>query len=451
MLRKIEKLNIATNEPELCGLKILFYIYAFLILASFIMPQYFGVHIGYDITCTRFANILIVTYFFLNPKIFTHFIYTIFRCEIMIPLTLYLFVSFYTMILRTNINAFFLVFLEILSLFLLIYGIRYVVGYKRAIRWSIFCAYFFSFYGLIEYIYGKSIFHQLLSTMPNAVSNGYRSGHYRIMGPCGHSLAYGLLLVIFIAFACLDVERNEVYLFKRPMLIILLLANVFLTGSRSTLGIAVAEAGVILLFSNRRNAKKTLLMLGVVFVCFGLLLLLTYNTKMGQYSMGQIMSVIDQVFGTSYAANYGVDMTTLENSVNYRKALPYIFTLDWLSPLVGRGTEFGGAEVNGVFIHSIDSYYVQQYIKYAYPGLVAYILFMLTMLWVLLKQLIKGKSAIVKITLIGAFFYFLNLWWVDALQTLKFVYILIAIFYAYYLEEKDSKRQVKYQIEQPRE
>ncbi len=434
------KKDISNKEPELRNLKVLYFLFAFLILTSYIMPQYFGIHIGYDITCTRFANMVILLYMVLNPKVMTHFLKTSFRCEIFYPLMMYLFVSFYTMLYRADINAFFLIFLELLTLFMIIYGIRYVVGYKRVLRWSVNCAYFFSVYGLIEYVYGKSIFLQFLATVPTPVKNLYRSGHYRIMGPCGHSLGYGLLLIIFIALACLDVERNELYLFRRPVLIMLLLVNVFLTGSRSTLGIAVIEAAVIFLFSNRKNVKKTLLMLGVTIVAVGVFLLLFGGTGMGRYVLGQIMSVVDHALGTNYAANFGVDTTTLENSTLYREALPYIFTLDWLNPLVGRGTKFSGAEVHGVYMHSCDNYYVSQYIKYAYPGLISYVLFMLVSLVVLIRQIYTKSSAIAKTVLIGGVFYFINLWWVDSLQTTKFLYILIAIFYAYYLEDKDGLR-----------
>ncbi len=441
VMEKKEKQNIVTLQtPELKNLKVLYFIYAFLIFVAFIMPQYFGVHIGFDITTTRLANILIILYMIFSPKILTHFWKTTIRCEIFLPLGMYLFVGGYTMVLRTDINAFFMIFMEILTLFMLIYGIRYIVGYKRAIKWSIYCAYFLSCYGLVEYLCGESLFLKFLSTVPNTVSNYYRSGHYRIMGPCGHSLGYGLLLILFIALACIDLEKNELFLFKRPVLMVLLYVNVFLTGSRSTLGIAVVEAVVILLFGTRKNIKKSLLILCVFIVLMAVFLLLFYKTDIGQYLLGQIASVIDQVFGTNYAAGFGVETDRLEDSSYYRAALPYIFTLDWLNPIIGRGTNFGGAEVNGVFIHSIDNYYVAQYIKYAYPGMISYVLFMLVFAYVLLKDMIRSKSAVSKAVFIGAVFYFLNLWWVDALQTLKFMYILIAIFYASYLEKKDVRR-----------
>lgn len=435
---------IQENEPELKNLKLLFGIYSFFFISSIVMPQYFGLDVGYDITCARFSNILFVLYMIFSPKIMRHFIQTTLRCEIVYPLCLYLFVAGYTMVLRADVNAFFLVFLEILSLFMMIYGIRYVIGYHRAIKWVIGCSYFLGIYGLVEFVYGKSIFLQFLATVPTAVSNEYRSGQYRIMGPCGHSLGYGLVLLLLIAIACIDLERNEFYLFKRPILLGLLFVNVFLTGSRSTLGIAVLEMFLILVLSNYRNLKKSLFYLIFAIVGFTFIVLLIYKTELGQYVMGQIASVIDQVFDTDFASRFGVEVERLEASSAYREVLPKIFTLDWLNPIVGRGRNFSGAEIDGVFIKSVDSYYVVQYIKYAYPGLITYILFMIVMAKVLICNLLSKEnkvSVVTKAVFIGSVLYFMNLWWVDALQTLKYVYILIAIFYAVYLGNKEELRQ----------
>lgn len=445
LYRKQEQAIITSNEPELRRMKVLFGIFAFFIIASIIMPQYFGLDIGYDITCARFSNILFVFYMIASPYILSHFVKTTLRCEVFYPLCLYLFVAGYTMVFRGDINAFFLVFFEAFLLFMMIYGVRYVIGYQRAIRWINGCAYFLGIYGLIEFVYGRSLFLQFLATLPTNVADRYRSGHYRIMGPCGHPLGYGLVLLLFIAIACIDLEKNEVYLFKRPVLLVLLYANVFLTGSRSTLGIAFLEMAVILLFSGGRNIKKSLFyLIGGGFVG-GLLLLVFYDTGIGRYLMGQITSVVDQFLGTNFAANFGIDTVTLENSSAYRDMLPKIFSLDWLNPVLGRGSVFNGAEIDGVYIYSIDNYYIVQYIKYAYPGLIAYILFMITWFVILFKNLLQKNnkiSSVTKTVLIGSLFYFINLWWVDTLQTLKYMYIVVAIFYAAYLEEKDLKSQV---------
>ncbi len=438
---------VETNGPELKNLKLLYGLYTFFVFGTIIMPQYFGVHIGYDITCARFSIILFVLYMIASPWIFTHFVKTTLRCEIFYPLCLYLIVAGYTMVFRGDVNSFFLVFLEVFLLFMAIYGIRYVVGVKRAIKWITGCSYFFGVYGIIEFLYGKSIFLKFLATMETPVKNSYRSGHYRIMGPCGHSLGYGMVLILLIALACIDLEKNEIYLFKRPVLLVLLYINVFLTGSRSSLGIAALELVVLLVFSNKRNIKKSLFYLIIVGMGAGVVLLLLSNTGIGRYLLGQIASVIDQVFDTNLAANFGIDTVTLNNSEAYRKVLPKIFTLDWLNPLIGRGRDFGGAQIDGVYIHSIDNYYVAQYIKYAYPGMISYILFMIVLLVVLIRSLLRkgsNTSVVTKAVLVGCACYFLNLWWVDALQTLKYVYIVIAVFYAALLETRDgSERQLE--------
>lgn len=439
--RKAEMLY--AENIELKNLKVLYFLFAFLIIALIVMPQYFGIHIKVDFTCTRFANIFILIYMCLNPKIITLFWKTILRCEVSIPLALYVFVAFYTGILRGDINAFFLVFIEVLTFFMMVYGIRYVVGVKKTIRWILGCAYFLSVYGFIEYVYGKSIFLKLLATMPTNVNNGYRSGHYRIMGPCGHSIAYGLLLILFIAVACYDYEKDKIYLFRRPLLLLMLMGNVFLTGSRSTLGVVGFELLLLFILSGKTNIKKSLLLIVGFFVIGGVLLIPLRNTGIGRYILGQVMSVIDQVFGTSYASAYGVDVQTLSNSTEYRKALPYIFTLDWLNPLLGRGNKFSGAEVHGVYIHSIDHYYVAQYIKYAYPGLFFFVSYMVVAAVTLIRDIVKHHSGLAKIVLVALSMYFLNLWWVDALQTLKFSYLYLAIFYAAKINRRDNEKRMK--------
>lgn len=432
---------VLSYTPQLNRLKAFFLLNMFLLVTDYIMPQYFGIDIGYDMTCTRIAIVLIIGYMFVNPRLFTHFCKMLLECKLTIPFVLYLMVAGYTMVLRADINAFFLVFLEILTMFILIYVIRYSIGVKIAIKWAIYSGYFFGVLGLIDYVLGQSLMLKFLRTVPTPVMNVYRSGQYRIMGPCGHPLGYGLYMILLLPMACIDFEKKEVFLFKRPLLLALLLINVFLTGSRSTLGIVILECFLIFLFSNRKNVKKTLICILIAIVFLVLFLMIFYKTKIGQYAMMQIASVIDQIFGTEYAVLFGAETTRLEDSEEYRKRLPLIFTLDWLNPLVGRGVSRGfGVEIDGYYIHSIDNYYVSQYIKYAYPGLVSYVVIILATVGTMLSGIVKHKSNIIKMAFVGTVCYFINLWWVDALQTLKYEYIIIAIFYATYmiLEEKNE-------------
>lgn len=448
--------NGILDKPELRGLKVLFAINMFLLITDFLMPQYFGIDLGFDITCTRFANVLLVAYSLYQINVFNLFSQSFLRCFISIPLTLYLFVAMYTTVLRTEVNAFMLPFLEILTLFMLIVAIRYVIGVRKALKIVIFCAYFLSIYGFIEFAAGESLYLKFLRTLPSAVVNVVRSGYYRIMGPCGHALGYGLLLIIFVAVACVDYDNDGVFLFKRPLLLVMLIANVFLTGSRSSQGIMILEIFLIVLFSGRNERSKSFLYLFFFISGFTLFLIITYKTPIGKYIMLQITSLIDQFFDTEFSVKYGAELSRLKDSENYREFLPYIFKLEWLNPLVGRGAKSGfSAEIvnkNGdtAFIHSIDNYYVSQYIKYAYPGLVSYALFILSAGITMIYQTIKYKSGIMKALTIGFCCYFINLWWVDALQTLKFVYVVVALFFAIYFVYRDvniDKTPIIYSID----
>ncbi|MBQ6024346.1 MAG: hypothetical protein IJL20_01930 [Lachnospiraceae bacterium] len=420
----------------------------FLLITLIVMPQYFGVHIGYDITCSRFANILLTLYAILQYKVLNLFIKCFLNASVTVPLMLYLFVAFYTMVLRANINAFMLVFLEILTLYMLIFAIRYVIGIRRALKIIIGCAYFLSVYGFVEFMAGHSLMLQFLSTVPNAVSNCYRSGFYRIMGPCGHPLGYGLLLILLIAIACYDYDREAIYLYRRPVLLFMLLGNVFLTGSRSSQGVALIEVLVILIMSRGVNKRKTIAYTLIIISAFSAFLAMSFKTRIGNYLLMQITTLIDHVLGTEISVNFGADITTLRNSEGYREFLPLIFQLDWLNPLVGRGVqgtfgaEFPTEDGGIVYIHSIDNYYVLQYIKYAYPGLVSYVIFIFTGIITMFRKLFLNKSGLTKILLVGFACYFINLWWVDSLQTLKFVYIFLALFFAEMFWQKDKKKAI---------
>jgi len=433
-------------EPELRKLKGLYYVNLFLIVTLFLMPQYFGIHIGYDITCSRFANILLIIYILFNLKVVLAFIDNAFRCAVTLPLFAYLFVACYTMIFRADINAFMMVFLEILTFYMLLFGIRYVIGVIRSIKIILFCAYFLGFYGILEYLVGHSLYLQFLSTVPNTVANVYRSGHYRIMGPCGHPLGFGLLLLLFLAIACYDIDRDEIYLFKRPVLLIVLFFDIFFTGSRSTLGLAVIELAAILLFSGVKNIKKSLTVLLVLGIFACLFLFINRNNGLGRYLMMQIASVIDTALGTRYSELFGSEIGRLDSSEEYRRFLPQIFGLDWLNPFLGRGVKRGfGAEFIGedgvlVYIQSVDNFYVAQYIKYAYPGLITYVVFVATSLINLFKNGFRYRCALFTLIAITLSIYFVNLWWVDALQTLKFVYIYLALAFGAIIQLKKISR-----------
>lgn len=421
------------EQVELKSAKLLYVLMSVLLITDWVMPQYFGIHIGFDFTCTRIMNMVLLVYFLLNRKAGNHFIKSMLDVQMTPYMALYMLVMVYTTILRVNVNTFFLNFLDILTFYMVYYGIRYVIGIRKAIRWTVKIAWFLGIYGIVEYVLGYSLMFRFLQTVPNEAKILYRSGQYRIMGPCVHSIAYGMMLLLLIAVICIDVERDELYLFQHPVLYVLLMLNIFLTGSRGPLGLAVVESMLIFLCSSRQRKKKTFLILVVLLMAGIMIMLALLNTSIGQYIMMQITSVLDEVLGTTLSAKYGADVTLLNQSSSYRELLPRIFTVEWLNPLVGRGANASvGFEFDGAYVQSIDNFYVALYIRYAYPGLITYVLFFITTLFFMLKTGIRMHSGVCMSLAIGFFVYIVGLWWVDYLQTTKYMYILIAIYAAYY-------------------
>ena len=87
--------------------------------------------------------------------------------------------------------------------------------------------------------------------------------------------------------------------------------------------------------------------------------------------------------------------------------------------------------VDGFYIESIDNFYVALFIRYAYPGMITYILIIIRALISLVRTIFYAHSGTCKVLLCSLLCYFINLWWLDTLQTIKYAYIVIALFYIY--------------------
>jgi hypothetical protein len=249
------------------------------------------------------------------------------------------------------------------------------------------------------------------------------------MGPSSHSLGYGLILVTMVPILCYDIEKEEINILKHKLLLLMTAANIFFTGSRSTLSVFILEL-IILAFLSTKTNKKRLILIGSLFItAFTITLILLQHTSIAQYILLQITSVLDELMGTTYSVRYGADLNALGSSSNYRNQLIYIFKVDWLNPMLGIGRERSfSCEINGSYIRSVDSFYIAEFIRYAYPGMIFYIAYLLYFLLRMLKNSIKQKSQISRMLLTGSLCYCINLLWLDSLQTLKYLYVLFAIF-----------------------
>lgn len=396
----------------------------------YVLPQYFGLpFLLFDFTVLRIM--LIIMFLFIlgirqKQKEFMRLIIQAPYSKVLLP---YIFVLIYTTVLRADVNAFLNPAVELISFYLLVYIIKYCFGIKKTFLYILIFTYFLTSLGLVEYVLQKSPFSYLV-TIAGTYSGQYmRSGYYRIMGPANHSLGYGLMLITMIPIVCYDTEKNEIDIFRHKLLFIMVVVNVLLTGSRSTISVFLLELVMLVLLSTRTNKKKVILIGGPFIIIFAAFLIVFRHSAFAKYILLEITVIIDELMGTSYSLRYGADLKSLNDSSDYRDQLIYIFRVDWLNPLLGMGrnTSFS-SEINGIYIRSVDSFYIAEFLRYAYPGMICYIVFLLYFLIRMLINSIKKRSQISRILFTGSLCYCINILWLDSLQTLKYLYILFAIF-----------------------
>ena len=420
------------------------------LITYYILPQYFGIRLpGFDLTAQRML-ITILCLFILSKesrkKVFREGIRS---CKLWPLMAVYLGICFYTAVFRFHVGTLLYPLIELLGAFLVIYVLREYLGsdgflvlFRRMLL--VLCL-----LGIVEAVMRKTPF-AYLETIKGLYTGGMiRSGSYRIMGPANHSLAYGLILISGLPLLCIDEREHSFTLFKHLPLILLVLVNVFLTGSRSTLAVMGLELLLLTVLAPGAQRKKLLFTV----VPAGLLILLAAilfpDSPPGHYILMQLCTVMDELLGTSYAVCYGVDSTSLANSASYRDALLDIFTVNWLNPWLGQGSgyHFSWYIPGGATIRSIDNFYVANYIRYGYPGLAVYSLLILQAVGEMLGSGIRRKDRTMLCMALAVCGYFLNLWWMDTLQTIKYAYLPIALFQVSSVEIRENKSDLQHKAE----
>lgn len=404
------------------------------LITYYILPQYFGIRLpGFDLTAQRLL-ITILTLFILSKesrkKVFWEGVR---NCKWWPLMAVFLGICFYTAVLRTHIGTFLYPMIEFLGAFLVIYVLREYLGSDGFLVLFRRLLLFLCVLGIVEAFLHRTPF-AYLETIKGLYTGGMiRSGSYRIMGPANHSLAYGLILISGLPLLCIDERKRCFDMFRHLPLLLLVIVNVFLTGSRSTLAVMGLELILLVLLAPGRQRKKLALTVVPAGLLVLMLALLFPTSPPGHYLLLQLSTVVDEIFGTSYAVRFGVDSTSLANSASYREALLDIFTVDWLNPWIGQGSgyHFSWYIPGGATIHSIDNYYVANYIRYGYPGLVVYGLLILQAVAEMLHLGIQKKDRVAVCMALAVGGYFLNLWWMDTLQTIKYAYLPIALFRVY--------------------
>lgn len=398
----------------------------------YILPQYFGIPTPvFDFSAQRIMIVVFLFYLIEKRSRVTEFVKICTSSTGTGWLFIYMFVLAYTTVFRTHIGTLLYSLIESIGMFIIVYIIKKSLGVERTIKLILCFGYILCILGIIEYGMHRTPFSYLLTIKGIYTGSSFRSGNYRIMGPANVYLAYGLILITLFPLSCINFKNKTINLLQNKVLFLLISVNVILTGSRSTLAIFIIELISLFIFSERETRKKTFIAGIVIIITVAFLVFVTQGSSFSNYILLQVTSVIDEIFDTTYSAKYGADLVKLHDSSEYRKYLPQIFVHEALNPILGRGSQGSFAWwVDGYLIDSIDNFYVALYIRYAYPGMISYIFYCLTFIVSAIKQGIKTKSGITLALFVGIAAYFLNLWWIDTLMTIKYVYVLFALLIA---------------------
>lgn len=402
-----------------------------LVVSIFFMPDYFGILV---LNVQRITLLLIWYLIFRSPIRKANFFKTILSFRMNWIILIYIAILLFTAMYRLNINTFLNPFVDQIAVFYtMLYLFKYEMTKNEFFKLLITIAYILCILGLFEYIFNRNIF-VIFETIEGMTKGGVsRAGTYRIQGPAHHPLGYGLYLLLMLPIVCYDTETNEINPLKRIALVVLILVNVFLCGSRSTLGLLILEFAFIFLISPVRIKKQLLLLVGFFALLLGGVMFILRDTSVVQSIMISIANVADVILDTSYAKDMGVDTTSYELSEEYRKLLPEIFTLDWLNPWIGRGYGYTfGWNYQGFWISSIDNHYINQYIKVGYPGMIIQIILYLGFLFGLIRAAVLKHSKICMVLFTSCLLYMIALWWVDSLGTLDYLFVLFALAYLEY-------------------
>ena len=345
----------------------------------FFMPDYFGIKLGVAFNMQRIFLIIIWCWIFKVEFRKRSMIRIIVENKTNIFIVLYLFVCLYTMVLRVDVGTLMNPLIDYIAVFYTtIYFMETYWDVKKFIAFITKIGYALCSLGILEAIVKKPFFGALETIPGMFVGRVIRDGSYRIMGPAHHPLGYGLFLLILFPLICYDEEKNKVYLLKNLPLVLMILLNVLLTGSRSTLGIMAIEILLLMFFSKKEERKQYWVIGSWVIILVTLLIILFLDTSLVQSILGRLATTIDGALGTSFASYLDLHSASLKDSSQYRTYLPMIFKLDWLNPILGRGNGYSfGWYVGDYWIVSIDNFYVGQYIKIAYPGLITIVLLFL--------------------------------------------------------------------------
>lgn len=420
------------GQVKLVSWESLAYLY---LVTTFALPQYFGVPLpGFALTAHRLVTIAFIFTVFISRKHGRAFLWNFLGLPATIYLLPLLIVYAYTAIAVSSINsvAGFLVDM-FLTFYIVYYCITEILGAKRSIKFvaklvAVVCV--LAIYDMLR----RQNPYELLHTIKNIkAEGGWRANSYRVAGLCGHPIAFGMYLMLLLPVICIDVEKKRFNLLHRPITLLLMALAMLGTGSRGPVACFAGECLVFFAISDRDYKRRYS---GTIFLVFtaAVVLLVVFNEErhIDRWFWLNVFQIVDQIFDTHFTLDrYGYWQHALAiNSTDYRSELTQLFFSPDLDPILGRGNQ--GDTISfvsgGFYIESIDNFYVLQYIRYAWPGVTATLFCFVGLVFRCLSLWRKsGRNSIYLAIGVAFVAYYINLWTVAELGTMKFYLAVFAI------------------------
>lgn len=397
-----------------------------LIISIFLLPSYLAIDFGGIMFSIQ--RILTIVAFIVCLMDYRRMIHIISQRQIAVLWAVYLLFTYMSDLFARNIlyKTWLGIILEQYVVFILtMYYCIFMSNTQSLIKVLQIIAYILCFLGILEFFVGSS-FYSLLQTTSREIWTGnfVRGGMYRIMGPYNHALAYGLILAILFPLACYNTKEYKIDYKSNIILEILVIINIVLTGSRSTILVLVAEIVILFSFSNVRNKVK---IAGASLIAIiGLALYMTFvKNKVTIYFQHIFFSIFDMLFGSNLITlnTYRADLT-----LSYRLNLLKLFFSKDINPLTGNGFDFSLG-------YSIDNYYVSLFIKAGWLGLSS---FLILISYVITRAMRKVKKDYIRILGIAVIGYCIHLFFVNELHTISALYMVLGMMYSSYRMEEEK-------------
>lgn len=298
-----------------------------------------------------------------------------------------------------------------------------------------------SILGVIEYLTSFNIFSLLDTSKRLSSSNYIRMGSLRVSTSFNHSLGYGLYLVLFIPIVMYrmhksKLEKKKTNLYFDRVTFILMNINLILTGSRSTILILIFQYSIMFLMSSWR---KQVIISIVGIIIFGAITIFSIS-PVGENIPGisminnNIKMLYDTLLGTNLVDNFGDN----DDPFIYRgKLIEYALSKKGKEFIAGQGLGFirdnplvfDIPELNPwgpTISYSVDNYYILKFLEVGFIGLIGTIaLFFKYLRSIFINIKINYFNKMLFVSMIG---YLVNLFMVDQLETIKYLWILLALY-----------------------